>query len=45
MKKPFMLSLWDHEYLQAVLDHCDLTGEQITKLLYKSGSLTYVRAE
>lgn len=42
-KKPFMLSLRDHEYLQAMLDHRGLTVEQLTRLLYKPGSLTYVR--
>ncbi len=42
-KKPFVLSLRDHDYLQAIKQHRGLTVEQMTRLLYKPGSLTYVR--
>ena len=42
-KKPFVLSLQRHNYLQAILAHRGLTAEQLTRLLYKPGSLTYVR--
>ncbi len=44
-KKPFVLSLRDHHYLQAIFAHRGLTVEQLTRLLYKPGSLTYVRVK
>ena len=43
-KKPFVLSLRQSDYLQAVFSHRALTVEQLTRLLYKPGSLTFVRS-
>src|SRR5437588_12449955 len=45
LHKPLLISLKDHHILTAVLEHRGLTVEQVTKLFYKSGSLTYVRVK